>query len=85
MEVGIRQLRNNLSEYLDLVGGGGEVVITDRGRAVARLVPMAGGRTMDQLIAEGLVTPPTVSGPRRVPRPVKGYGPVSDLVAEQRR
>jgi hypothetical protein len=30
MEVGVRELRNNLSRYLDRVRGGEEVVITDR-------------------------------------------------------
>jgi len=85
MDVGIRELRNHLSDYLELVRAGGEVVVTDRGTAVARLVPMAGGRTIDRLIAEGRVTPAADPTARALPRPVKGYGPVSDLVAEQRR
>ncbi len=36
---GIREARQNLSELLDEVSKGREVVITDRGRPVARLVP----------------------------------------------
>jgi len=36
---GIREARQNLSGLLDEVSKGHEVVITDRGRAVARLVP----------------------------------------------
>jgi prevent-host-death family protein len=44
MDVGIRDLRDNLSGYIDRVRGGDELVITDRGAAVARLVPLEGGR-----------------------------------------
>ncbi|HEX7406291.1 MAG TPA: type II toxin-antitoxin system prevent-host-death family antitoxin [Candidatus Binatia bacterium] len=36
---GIRQARQHLSILLDEVGKGHEVLITDRGRPVARLVP----------------------------------------------
>lgn len=85
MEVGIRQLRSNLSDYLDRVRDGDEVVVTDRGSAVARIVPIVGGRALDRLVAEGLVTPctkPTRSRPRRR---VRAQGSVSDLVADQRR
>jgi prevent-host-death family protein len=40
MEVPIREMKNRLSAYLKLVRSGGEVVITDRGRPVARLTPI---------------------------------------------
>ena len=40
MEVPIREMKNRLSQYLKLVQSGGEVVITDRGRPVARLTPV---------------------------------------------
>ena len=36
-EVGIRELKNSLSKYIDRVRAGGEVIVTDRGRPVARL------------------------------------------------
>lgn len=39
MEVSIRDMKNRLSKYLKLVRMGKEVVITDRGRPVARLTP----------------------------------------------
>lgn len=83
-EVGIRELRDHLSRYLDRVQEGEEVVVTDRGRAIARVLPMNGERTIDRLIAQGLVTP-AAQGKRGRPRPLKTAGPVSDLVAEQRR
>jgi prevent-host-death family protein len=84
MEVGIRELRNHLSRYLDRVRDGDEVVVTDRGRAIARVVPVSGERILDRLIAEGIVTP--ARRPKRpAAKPVKGEGTVSDLVGEQRR
>jgi prevent-host-death family protein len=85
MEVGIRELRNHLSDYLERVREGDEVVITDRGAAVARIVPITGGRVLDRLIAEGLVTPAPHQDRVRVRRPVRAAGTVSDLVADQRR
>lgn len=39
--VAISEVKAKLSEYLARVRGGEEVVITDRGRAVARIVPVA--------------------------------------------
>ncbi|NWG72884.1 MAG: type II toxin-antitoxin system prevent-host-death family antitoxin [Parvularculaceae bacterium] len=39
MEVSIRDLKNRLSEYLRLVASGEEVVVTSRGKPVARLLP----------------------------------------------
>ena len=84
MEVGVRELRNNLSRYLDRVRDGDEIVVTDRGRAIARVLPMSGERTIDRLIREGRVTPAKRTE-RRLPEPVKAEGTVSDLVAEQRR
>ncbi len=39
--VGVRELRQNLSRYLDRVKAGDELVVTERGRQVARLIPFA--------------------------------------------
>ena len=84
MEVGVRELRNNLSRYLDRVRDGNELVVTDRGHAIARVVPVNGARTLDRLIGEGVVTP--ARQPRgRVPKPIKTKSTVSDLVDQQRR
>lgn len=38
-KAGIREARQNLSELIEAVRKGREVVITDRGRPVAKLVP----------------------------------------------
>lgn len=38
-KVGVRELRQNLSKYLDRVKDGEALVVTERGRQVARLIP----------------------------------------------
>ncbi len=38
--VGVRELRQNLSKYLDRVKAGEDLVVTEHGREVARLVPI---------------------------------------------
>ena len=84
LEVGVRELRNHLSRYLDRVRDGDEVVVTDRGRAIARVVPIGAERVLDRLIAEGIVT--AARQPKRqAAKPIKAKGIVSDLVGEQRR
>ena len=84
MEVGVRELRNNLSRYLDRVRDGEEVVVTERGRAIARVLPVGAERALDRLINEGVVTPARRPKRRAAP-PMVTKGPVSDLVADQRR
>ncbi len=37
--VGVRELRQNLSKYLARVRAGEDLVVTERGRVVARLIP----------------------------------------------
>jgi prevent-host-death family protein len=81
-EVGVRELHDRLSEYLERVEDGGEIVVTRRGRPVARLSGL-GERPLDALARRGLVQmPPEARSPRSAR--VKGAGSVSDLVAEQR-
>ena len=48
MEVGVRKLRNNPSRYLERVRDGEEVVVTDRGRAIARVSPIGVERVLDR-------------------------------------
>ena len=80
MEVGIRDLRNHLSKYLDQVQRGQEVVVTDRGRAVARVVPLSEQRRIDRLIADGVVTPGTQNRRSRPRHRIETTEGVSDLV-----
>ncbi|MEX2459310.1 MAG: type II toxin-antitoxin system prevent-host-death family antitoxin [Actinomycetota bacterium] len=86
IEVGVRQLREELSAWLDQVKAGDTIVVTERGRPIGRIVPVQGEPKLEQLIADGVITP--ARAPRRKIRPedlIKAKGTVSDLVKEQRR
>lgn len=84
MDVGIRELRDGLSRHLAEVRGGRTITITDHGKPIARIVPVAERTTLERLIAEGKVTP-AKRRKRPAPVPIKTDGPVSDLIDEQRR
>ena len=85
MEVGIRDLRNHLSKYIAGVARGDELVVTDHGQAVARILPIAVPRPIDRLVAEGLVHPSAIKPRSRPVRRIKTKEPIGGLVAEQRR
>jgi prevent-host-death family protein len=85
-EVGVRELHDRLSRYVQHVKDGAEVVVTMRGRRVARLVPIDEVDPLADLRARGLVREPTAPrGPRARRARLKAAGSVSDLVADQRR
>lgn len=55
--VGLKILKNKLSEYVRLAAGGETVLVTDRDRVVAELVPPRLGRAErldDAMLAEGV-------------------------------
>jgi prevent-host-death family protein len=86
VEVGIRELRAGLSRWIARVRSGEELIVTDRGTPIARVVPIDRTSAYERLVAAGLLVPPRVGRRgRRRPVPVRTDGPVSDLVAEQRR
>ncbi|MDP8930708.1 MAG: type II toxin-antitoxin system prevent-host-death family antitoxin [Actinomycetota bacterium] len=84
-EAGIRELRDHLSKYLERVRDGEEVIVTDRGTAVARVVPIEQPRPYDRLVAEGIIEPSKAEERTRPKKRVEADGSVSDLVADQRR
>jgi prevent-host-death family protein len=85
-EVGVRELHDRLSRYVQHVQDGAEVVVTMRGRRVARLVPVDETDPLADLRARGLVREPTAPrSPRAQRARLKAAEPVSDLVADQRR
>lgn len=58
--VNIGTLKNNLSAYLLKVRKGEEVIVQDRKRPIARIVPIVPDEAMDEearLIAAGIMTP----------------------------
>jgi prevent-host-death family protein len=68
--VGVRELRQNLSVYLDRVKKGEALTVTEHGAAVAILRPLPTAPTvLARLVAEGRATVPTRSL-RNLPRPL---------------
>ncbi len=83
-EVGVRDLHDRLSEHLERVANGTEIVVTRRGQPIARLSAVDGANALEELVQRGLVSSP--KAPRQAKKPrVKAQGSVSDLVAAQRR
>ncbi len=50
MTVGIRELKNRLSHYLDKVRAGERLAVTDRGTVVAYIVPAAVASELEGLL-----------------------------------
>jgi len=49
--VGIAELKNNLSIHLRAVEHGSEIEVTDRGRPIARIVPVQQGAASGRIVA----------------------------------
>ena len=86
--VGLKALKNRLSEYVRLVAGGETILVTDRERVVAELVPPRSGRselwrdaTLADAVRRGWITPPALPSlgvaPPRVP-----VAPLRDILRE---
>jgi prevent-host-death family protein len=82
-DVGIRELKGRLSEYLDRAARGEVIRVTDRGRPKALLMPLPGRLRLEDGIEEGWVRPP--AGPPVGPwRRFTASRTVSDIVEEDR-
>ena len=90
--VGVRELKNRLTYYLQRARKGEEVIVTERGRPVAVLQSVqhldraaALETRLARLVALGIVTLPTRKGFGRA-RPLRISGPpVSRAILEDRR
>ncbi|MEX2270128.1 MAG: type II toxin-antitoxin system prevent-host-death family antitoxin [Vicinamibacterales bacterium] len=89
--VGVRELRQNLSVYLERVKKGEALTVTDRGQEVAILRPMPKTNSLiDRLVAEGRATPAkrhirdVIEHLRKVRQPWQGDKPVSEVLDEIR-
>jgi prevent-host-death family protein len=94
--IGIRELRQHASVYVDLAEKGYTVDITNRGRLVAQLVPAGDpGSPLERLIAAGVLEPAEEGGgladvdPYPAPAAAAGSAPgqptASEVLARQRR
>ena len=87
----ITELKNSLSAYLRNVKAGEEVLITDRGRPIARLVPVSPSDSieerMDDLERRGLLKRGTGKLPEdfwEMPRPKDPEGSVRRAISQDR-
>lgn len=84
--IGVRELNQQTSRVIDRVKRGEVMEITERGRPVARLVPvMSLPARLEQLVAEGRAVPPLTRG--SVPMPLEagdfGVDVAAALAAER--
>lgn len=84
--VGIRAPKQNASAVIRDVAGGEEFTVTDRGRPVARIVPIRSGMSrLEQMIESGEARPPRSPTPLGPPLPNDpGARPLSDVLREMR-
>ncbi len=87
----VAELKAQLSRYLKQVKAGEEVLVTERGAPIARLIPVASGAPQDDEIADlerqGLVRRGTGKLPRgfwQMPRPRDPQASVRRAVSEER-
>jgi prevent-host-death family protein len=85
-QIGIRELNQHASRVIDRVRNGEVIEVTDRGRPVARVVPITDTPgLLGRLVQEGRAIPPAARGTIPMP-PVAGDAQrsASDEVAEGR-
>ena len=82
-DVGVRELKQRLSEYLDRAERGELLLVTDRGRPKALLGPLPGRARIKRGVEEGWITPGSESGLAAVRRR-KSRGRVLDALGEDR-
>ena len=84
--VGVRELRQNLSIYLDRVKKGEALTVTEHGAAVAILRPLpSAGSALDRVVAEGRGRKPVREGSAlRKAAAIRLARPLSALIADDR-
>ncbi len=83
MEVGVRVLKQKLSEYLDRAASGEIIQVTDRGVPKAMLGPLPGRQRLDAGIAEGWVVAGEEKSLERVKR-ARSSRRIVDVLDEDR-
>lgn len=82
-DVGVRELKQRLSEYLRRAEEGELILVSDRGRPKAVLGPLPGRVRSEQGIAEGWVTPASKAGLGPVER-IRSERSVGEVLGEDR-
>jgi antitoxin (DNA-binding transcriptional repressor) of toxin-antitoxin stability system len=87
-QVGVREIRQNLSVYLDRVKAGETLQVTEYGRVVAMLAPLPAERLspLDRMVREGRAIPPKGSlKDLPPPRPAPPGSPPSEVILNELR
>lgn len=82
-DVGVRELKQRLSEYLARAERGETIRVTDRGRPKAMLGPLPGRVRIEEGIAEGWLRPGSGAPLRAIER-VKADRSTLDVLGEDR-
>ncbi len=90
--VGLKALKNKLSEYVRLAASGETVLVTDRDRVVAELVPPRAGRSalladarLAEAVRRGWLTPPAIAASDPPPRaPVAPFAKLMRELSDDR-
>jgi len=83
MDVGVRELKQRLSEFLERVARGEVFRVTDRGKPKAILAPVPGQTQLREGVARKWIVAGTDEAPRRVRRH-KSAASVSSVLREDR-
>jgi len=84
MEVGVRELKQHLSEYLDRAERGEVVTVTDRGVPKAVLGPLPGRLRIAEGVADGWITEGDESVPPSRIEPVAPMRRSGDVLGDDR-
>lgn len=85
MDVGVTEFRRDLKEWLSRVSAGEEIVITERGKPIARVSPVGLEERLARLVREGILTPPLKPDTKVASRPrVRPRESVSELLIQMR-
>ena len=90
ISAGIKKLKNNLSKYLYQVKKGKDILITERGKVITRIIRedpknISLREALSPLIVKGLITLPSQIIDKEISAPVKLSGkPISEMAIEDR-
>ena len=84
INIGIRDAKTNLSKLLKMVQKGSEIILTERGRPVGKIIPVKPEslpllERVKGLEAQGIIEPPSRKCLKRIPPPI----PLSDGLAQK--
>ena len=90
VKLGLREANQEFSKVVRAVRAGHEVVLTDRGKAIAVVKPLhphGPEKAFQAMVTEGLIRPSQQRGPMKISRfrPLKSMGkPLSEAISADR-